>query len=273
MSFLNIIKLFYYILIKRNLYILRKNLSNYNFNQKATSSYSNDLLELKENGYVIIKNFISNNDCKLIIQEIENFLNKNKELTWQDNNYSDHRINGAENISKKINDFYNNTLSIGLGEYYYNGKLENLMTMANKTTFVDNNQGSGQGWHRDGLNFQYKAILYLINVDQNNGPFQLIAKSNKLFNIFKTCFKHGLNPFDTRIKNKVADKIIKNNQDLLKTITGSAGDLILVDTSLIHRGCPLSKDKRYALTNYYYPKNIINKYKESFKPVVKDKFY
>jgi ectoine hydroxylase-related dioxygenase (phytanoyl-CoA dioxygenase family) len=273
MFFLNIIKLFFYILIKRNLYILKKKISGYNFNQKATSSYSNHLLELKKNGYVIIKNFVSNSDCKLIIQEIENFLNKNKELTWHDRKFSDQRIHGAENIYEKINNFYNNKLSIELGEYYYSGRLENLMTMANKTTFVENNQGSGQGWHRDGLNFQYKAILYLINVDQNNGPFQLIFESNKLFNIFKTCFKYALNPFNTRIENEVVEKIVKNNQHLLKTITGSAGDLILVDTSLIHRGCPLNKGRRYALTNYYYPKNIINKYKEVFNPIVKNKFY
>jgi hypothetical protein len=42
----------------------------------------------------------------------------------------------------------------------------------------------------------------------------------------------------------VVEKIVKNNQNLLKTITGSAGDLILVDTSLIHRGCPLNKGRR-----------------------------
>jgi hypothetical protein len=273
MLFLNFIKLIYYILIKRNFYILRKNFINRNFNSEVPLFYSEYLLELKKNGYIVIKNFISTQDCEFIIKQIENFLIENKELTWHDDNFSDLRIHGAENISEKINNFYSNKLSIELGEYYYRGRLENLMTMANKTTFVKNNQGSGQGWHRDGLNFQYKAILYLTNVDQNNGPFQLIFGSNKLFNILKTCFKYGLNPFNTRIDNEVAEKIIKNNQNLLKTLTGSSGDLVLVDTSLIHRGCPLNKDKRYALTNYYYPKNLIKIYSKSFKPLIKNKFY
>jgi ectoine hydroxylase-related dioxygenase (phytanoyl-CoA dioxygenase family) len=268
---LNIIKLLYYILIKRNLYILRKYFFSRNF--KINTFYSDHFLELKKNGYVIIKNFISTRDCELIIQDIEKFLIANKELTYHDNNYSDQRIHGAENISHKINSFYTNKLAIELGKYYYGGELENLMTMANKTIFVKDNKGSGGGWHRDGLNFQYKAILYLVQVNQNNGPFQLIAKSNSLLNIFKTCLKYNLDPFNTRIGNLAAEKIILNNRDLLKTITGLAGDLILVDTSLIHRGCPLNKDKRYALTNYYYPKNIINKYKKSFKPIVKQKYY
>ena len=45
------------------------------------------------------------------------------------------------------------------------------------------------------------------------------------------------------------------------TIKAKAGALILVDTSLIHRGKPLQKKKRYAMTNYYFPKL----YKESRK--------
>jgi hypothetical protein len=178
---LNIIKLLYYILIKRNLYILRKYFFSRNF--KINTFYSDHFLELKKNGYVIIKNFISTRDCELIIQDIEKFLIANKELTYHDNNYSDQRIHGAENISHKINSFYTNKLAIELGKYYYGGELENLMTMANKTIFVKDNKGSGGGWHRDGLNFQYKAILYLVQVNQNNGPFQLIAKSNSLLNI------------------------------------------------------------------------------------------
>jgi hypothetical protein len=35
-------------------------------------------------------------------------------------------------------------------------------------------------------------------------------------------------------------------------ILGEAGDLILVDTSNIHRGEEILEGKRYSLTNYYY---------------------
>lgn len=273
MLYLNIIKLFYYILIKRNLYILRKYFFNRNFNFKINAFYSDYLLELKKKGYVIIKNFISSNECELIIKHIEKFLIENKELTYHDNDYSDQRIHGAENISENINNFFNNKLPIEVGNHYYNGELKNLMTMANKTKFVENNKGSGQGWHRDGLNFQYKSILYLVNVNENNGPFQLIEKSHRVINIFKSCFRYNLDPFDTRIENSIAEKIIVDFDNSLKTITGKAGDLILVDTSLLHRGNPLKNGSRYALTNYYYPKTIINNYIASFKPLLKTKFY
>ena len=42
-----------------------------------------------------------------------------------------------------------------------------------------------------------------------------------------------------------------------------AGTLILVDTSSIHRGMPIIAGVRYALTNYFYPKRLIDQ--ELFK--------
>ncbi len=47
------------------------------------------------------------------------------------------------------------------------------------------------------------------------------------------------------------DKIIENDPDRLKTLTGKAGTLVLVDTSIIHRGIPVKNGIRYALTNYF----------------------
>ncbi len=268
----NTIKTIYYFLIKRNLYFLRKKILN-NFRNEFNKN-NNYYENLKEEGYVIIKNFISKNDCKIIINDIENFIEKYPNLTWKDKNRSDIRIFGSEKISNKIFKYFDDNMCRQIGNCYYKGELKNLMTMANKTIFVENNEGSGQGWHRDGLNFQYKSILYLVDVNENNGPFELIKKSQKDLNILKSCLKFNLNPFNTRISNEIVNKIIsKSNYNCLKTITGEAGDLILVDTSLIHRGRPLKNNKRLALTNYYYPKHLINRYKNAFAPMLKDNFF
>ena len=73
-------------------------------------------------------------------------------------------------------------------------------------------------------------------------------------------------------KNKFVGCRIPNNKIQMlnskrkKIITGKAGTLIIVDTSLIHRGRPLKNGKRYALTNYYYPYYQVNKMKNHFKP-------
>ena len=63
------------------------------------------------------------------------------------------------------------------------------MTMANRVTFSSNNNGSGNGWHKDAYRKQFKSILYLNNVDNNNGPFQLLKKSNKILNLIKVAIK------------------------------------------------------------------------------------
>ena len=40
-------------------------------------------------------------------------------------------------------------------------------------------------------------------------------------------------------------------------VTGKAGDLIIVDTSGIHKGSPIHKGSRIALTQYLWDKNEI----------------
>ena len=45
----------------------------------------------------------------------------------------------------------------------------------------------------------------------------------------------------------------------INTFTASKGDLILFNSYCIHRGSPLNQGNRYALTNYYFPENFIQK--------------
>ena len=68
---------------------------------------------------------------------------------------------------------------------------------------------------------------------------------------------------------ETVDKITHANPDRLKSLTGKAGTLVLVDTSIIHRGIPLKKGVRYALTNYFFERSQINSNLiEHFSPLV-----
>src|SRR5947208_506487 len=44
---------------------------------------------------------------------------------------------------------------------------------------IPENNGSGDGWHRDGHSFQFKSILYLSDVNDTNGPFEFLPGSHK----------------------------------------------------------------------------------------------
>ena len=118
------------------------------------------------------------------------------------------------------------------------------MTMANRVKFVEKNLGSGAGWHKDAYYNQFKSILYLNDVNEKNGPFELLESSNKIFGTIDIALKLKKGYPNTRFSNEEIQKIKTKK---IKTILGTAGTLILVDTSLIHRGSPLLSGKRYAL--------------------------
>ena len=61
-------------------------------------------------------------------------------------------------------------------------------------------------------------------------------------------------------------KVSKLDKIKIKRILGSAGTLILVDTSLIHRGLPLKSSIRYSITNYYSPEDIKKNLAKNFLP-------
>ena len=69
----------------------------------------------------------------------------------------------------------------------------------------------------------------------------------------------------------VNNKLLKKNPERLTTIEANAGSVIFVDTSLLHRGSPIEKGslKRYAMTNYIYPKYQKNWYPEHFSIALK----
>lgn len=264
----NLYKLIKYIFFYYSKFFLNKFLKNRNFSLRKENLYNDFYFKIKKHGYVFIDNFLNLEDCSSIRNSIDNFIKTNPNHIFYDNQFSDFRLFGAQNISDKIYNFFSSELPLSVGQNYYSGKLKNLMTMANKVVFKKDNMGSGGGWHRDGIDFQYKAILYLVDVDDNNGPFQLIKKSQKLFYYLKDCLNLNMNIFDTRIKNSKVQKLIKKDNSRLITLTGKAGSLILVDTTIIHRGCPLISGSRYALTNYYYPIDECDNHQNQFTPYI-----
>lgn len=205
--------------------------------------------QLRKNGYHIIQNFLNENDCKKIINEIDETIKIHSSKIWRDKKNSDNRIFGAEKISKNILSYFKNDFIKKIGENYCGFKLKNVMTMANKVIFSLENSGSGDGWHKDAYCRQFKSMIYLNDVKDTNGPFQLVKNSNSFFNAIKTSINLNKTYPNTRFTNEDVEKISQSKN--LQTLTGKAGTLIFFDPSLIHRGAPLLSSERYAITNYY----------------------
>tara|TARA_B100000767_G_scaffold275759_1_gene315170 strand:- start:13570 stop:14364 length:795 start_codon:yes stop_codon:yes gene_type:complete len=232
-------------------------------NKKISSYEKNFVDKLKKDGFVVIKDYISKEECIKIISKIDFCIENYKEKIWNDKEFSDQRIFGAEIILEEINKFYENKQIKLIGEKYTGYKMKNLMAMANRVIYKKNNEGSGGGWHKDAYYNQFKSILYLNDVNNENGPFELIEKSNKIFDTLKIALKLCKGYPNTRFSDKEVSKLDKIK---IKRILGSAGTLILVDTSLIHRGLPLKSNIRYSITNYYSPEDIYENLAKQFLP-------
>jgi len=231
------------------------------------------LSDLNNCGYSIIENYYEKEKCEKIIKTINAFMENNPENIYSEANGSDKRIFGAEHVDKMIMDYYNLDFVKNIGALYMSCKLKNFMTMANKTSYTENNLGSGGGWHRDSINPQLKSILYLVDVDINTGPFQLVKDSHRLLQMLKDMNFFNKSILNTRFAEEEIDFLVKKNRERLMTFNYPAGTMLLVDTSCLHRGSPLLSGTRYALTNYYYPSDQIQSYENHFYPLLRKNYY
>ena len=176
--------------------------------------------KLKKKGFCKIENFYSKEQCEELIQIIEKNLLKSDANVLEDSTKSDQRIFFSEKISDKIYKYFKNDLVHKVGEFYTKFEIKPALTLANKVSFKKNNLGSGGGWHKDAYYPQFKSILYLNDVDNKNGPFQLYDKSNKIIKSILISLKLKKGYPDTRFSDQEL-KVLENEK--IETLTGKAG--------------------------------------------------
>ena len=237
-----------------------------NFKSKKKTDLSIILNNLDKYGYHVIPKYLSQKNCLKMIKEINRKFNILKKIVKIDKKKSDHRLWRSEIYVRGIIKFNKDKFLKEISEQFMKTKMNVLCTLANKVVYKKNNLGSGGGWHRDNYNPEFKAILYLSNVKTDNGPFQLIPGSHKVSSIIKNCI--NLNKYypETRFKNSEIKKVLKKNN--VKTIIGKPGTLLLVNTRMIHRGKPIKNEKRFAITNYYFPNKLMKEQKKKLSSIV-----
>tara|TARA_Y200000002_G_scaffold299837_1_gene254785 strand:+ start:11744 stop:12565 length:822 start_codon:yes stop_codon:yes gene_type:complete len=226
------------------------------------------LIDLKNNGYCIIENYLNLNECEIIKSNIDNYLKLRKNIVWSDELKSDCRIYGFNHLCELTKKIFFSSELLEISNKYINCKMETVFTMANKLSFVENNDGSGGGWHRDGINPSLKSLIYIDDVGIDNGPLQLILHSNKFKNIILDNKKMQNEDFlNTRFKNEQISKIDNIKYRLIQFYL-KRGSMIIFDSSHIHRGKPIKNGNRYAITNYYFPIGKMTQKKYHVRPQV-----
>jgi ectoine hydroxylase-related dioxygenase (phytanoyl-CoA dioxygenase family) len=208
---------------------------------------------LKKNGYYVVENFINSDNCDLICTDIDYYITNNFDKVILDEEQSDHRIFGAEILNLRINNFFKNEFINKIINTHEKVDNINGLILAAKLIFKPNNIGSGGGWHRDRADdIQTKAILYLSDVKEENGPFQYIKKSHTTFSIIKNILKFDFNFNQNRFSDDEIDSLLKFNNNKVINFYGKKGTLLFVNTRGIHRGMPIKSGKRYSLTYYVW---------------------
>ena len=212
--------------------------------------------QIKEHGLVEIPSFFSLEEIASLRRELDRVLTDYKDRLWVDPEGADNRALGINNVSATINKlFYYNELIQAVRYEYYQLTDEHIIghTLGARISAAKNNKGSGGGWHRDSVNVrQLKAICYLTDVAEKNGPFQYLLGTQNKYSVIEGILKHNFKHNHNRFTDSEIETILTDSKYTVKTCTGKAGNLLLVDTSGVHRGMPLKEGVREALTNYYW---------------------
>ncbi len=221
------------------------------------------LRAIRRKGYCVVPNFYTAERCAELRREVDRLLQTYREKVQTDAKGSDHRLFGADRVSPLIKSFYDDPLIARIMEAHEKTDYLTGLTLAARLDFVTGNQGSGDGWHRDwSVREQIKAIVYLSDVTEKNGPFEYIEGSHHPLTIINDLVQNSFSFNQNRFTHTEIEALLARGNRTTKRILfpGKAGTLILVNTRGLHRGSPIQEGVRYALTNYVWSRMPIPKH-------------
>lgn len=190
--------------------------------------------------YTVIPEFKSREWCERAKAELQ-FSGDTVTVTEEDA-----RIFGAENLSPRAREFGTDAALLERASAHAGNTEALVFCMANKLNHTGG-FGSGGEWHRDGFRHELKALLYLTDVTEDDGPFAIVEGSHTTWRILIDTLRMAL--WGMRDPTRLKDAGLRFGY---KSFTEKAGTLVLFDASAIHTGLPIkAAHERIAITNYY----------------------
>jgi hypothetical protein len=218
-----------------------------------------DLLEqVAARGFAVVEGFWDRARCQAATDQIERELASGERHChhWVDKLGSDNRLYHSEKLGGALREYFEDPSLREMRRLYTGFSGGARLLLSARLCYVPGNLGSGGGWHRDSPHrSQFKTILYLSDVARENGPFEFIAGTHEATDSLRMLRQGVSRPNQYRYTNDEVAAILAQDREAT-TFLGAAGTLLLVDTKGIHRGRPIEAGKRFALTTYYWDKNM-----------------
>lgn len=225
---------------------------------------------MRNDGVVAISGYWQSEHCLQARAEIDRLIGEFPAAVQNHSNGADKRMYGVESASALLAQFHNDSFLQKFGELMCGLDLYNFATLGARIAASPGNRGSGDGWHRDAHGFQFKSILYLSDTTPGNGPFEYLTGSHKGWRVGMDTARADLPGYpNTRFTDAQIEDLSPAMGGRRKSFPAAAGTLLLVNTAGIHRGQPLERGERYALTNYYYHRCDIDAARvQQFAPMI-----
>lgn len=219
-------------------------------------------------GFFAIDNFFNAEEVQELATALRNEICDNPSLLHPSTPF-DKRLHGIENVNPIFQKFTRNTLLHDIACCYLGEQADVAFTLGAILEAAPGNPGSGGGWHRDNFTRQFKTMIYLSDVGPDDGPFQIVGQSHHFVQTVRDNYLLRQTYGDSRISDAaVMNMLAATDISRLHTLTGKAGTVLLFDSSTVHRGSPIKRGERLALTNYFFPaRDINNDLFEHFAPV------
>ena len=198
---------------------------------------------------------------KSILDQIKNEIDKMSESSDVEINYggSEHRIWQAHEKSPSIEEFRHFSDVIVSKFHGSEHAAYDILAIRNRSLESSSGKLHDGRWHLDSFSRQLKVFVFLTNVTEASGPFEMIPGTQAMsFKMKKALGGHLITPKDiitksrsySKLKEELIESILSQGYER-KVFAVPAGTMALVDTSCVHRARPCTVGERYALTSYY----------------------
>jgi ectoine hydroxylase-related dioxygenase (phytanoyl-CoA dioxygenase family) len=230
------------------------------------------ILQWVDNGFIILKNFISPQQAAAINNEMDRLLEQGQ-LAPLDNG----KIMFAFKQSALINALVHDTRITGLFEFIFQQPVIAFQTI----NFL---KGSQQRAHSDSIHMTTYPLGYLSaawfaleDIDAANGPLFYYPGSHHLPYVLSPDFDHKsgilqLDPHTNRHYEDKMEEVIGASKIQQQDFHAQQGDVFLWHANLIHGGRPITDmaRTRKSMVVHYFAKDVIKYHEISQRPALVD---